>query len=340
MLNKDELIDYKNQLTDYILKTYFNEEENFVNFCNIKSVLSTLIEISSVSNRYCQNLDNKLKKILIKHCIVLLFQLECCIRYAEIKLDTESVDLTQPTIYTPFLVSNEEIDVIDTLGKMTCNLSMGLWNDFENRNYSIISMINRFKASKEDKSFLKFLLEILLYLASLISRQDPDYINNILITAFFVKPNNRIDTLLEKLKKQPKVEIPEPILSKPKVEQPLDIVEPIDEALEEARPVEELKMTVIGQPPVLDIAEPENEAIENEYMDADEIKAIQDGVKEHGEEYEKFISDIDEGKEPDNIFENLETEAEQEEIIIRESHISEDGELEESNIKTTIIDEE
>lgn len=312
MTDKNELIDYKNQLIDYILKTYFSEEKVFVDFCNLKSVLTTLIEISSIANRYCQNLDDKLKKILIKQCIIFLFQLECIIRYGEIQFDIEAIDLTQPTIYSPFLVSHDEIDVIDTIGKMSCNLSMGLWNDFEDRNYSVVAMIGRIKNINEN-NFIQFLLEFELYLVSLIARQEPNYVNNVLSTAFFVKSNSRIETLLRKIK-PPKFEEINPA------------------------PLEPHKVTTIEQP--IEFTEQEMEEFG---------ERISEGVKERGEIYEQFLKDIDEGKEPQNIFADIEPkdkddkdieQNEDKEIVIKESHINENGELEQSNIKTTFLDEE
>lgn len=310
----DKLINYKNQLVEYIMKTFFANEKDFFAFLEEKSFLTVLLEISSLSHRYCQSNDEKLKRLLIKQLIILLFDLEIISRYSNylqnLGITYNDVDASQPTIYTPYTINDEEINIIDTIGKMSCNLAMGLWNNFTDKNYSITRIIQYFQQLKEEKNFGLFIIEIELYLISLVSKQDIDYINDILPNAFFIKDkHSKIKSILNNISKNKKNPVP-------------DLQREIKN---------QNKITIVEQP--MEYNERNIENKEHEEFNKEEFKQIQDRVKEGEEVYE--IEPLDENKESDNI-----QEQENKEITLKESHINENGELEASKIKTTVVSTE
>lgn len=279
MIENKKITDYKNQLVSYISTTFFSDEKVFKDFLDSKCVLTALTEISSIAHRYSQTDDSKLKRLLLKQCVILLFQLELLIQYSEAKIDAE-INLEEPTIYSPYKVSDLEINLADTIGKMCCNLSFGIWNDFEEKKYSLMALTPRVKQI-QDADFWNFILKLQTYIVALLLKQSNSLINDILDNAFRIRIKNEkalnIIRNLKKNKPTPKVEIveqpaiPERYIADAYVEQSLNADE-IDDALTE----------IIPAP--------------------------------HQERYTEI-----------------------QEIVLKESHINDNGELEESNIKTTII---
>lgn len=281
---KDKLLNFKNQLVNYITKTFFRNEQLYFSFLETKSVLTVLTEISSLSHRFAISNDEKLKKLLTKQCIILVFQLNVILEYSEILkklgIGYDKINLDEPTMYAPIKITDTDINIADTLGKMCCNLSMGLWNDFSDKNYSTSTVVQRISNIQEE-SFGLFLIELELYLLAFISTQSNDLINSALERAFvIINKAKRIASILDSRKEKTTTTKPIQTTEKPKVtiiEQPVVVNSKTEE------PVEKPKPTRI-------------------------TKKKEDAPKK-----------------------------EETEITLKESHINQDGELEESNIKTTII---
>lgn len=318
MIEKERLIDYQNKLREYITNTFFSDEKIFKNFLESKSVLTVLTEISSLSHRYSQSGDEKLKRLLVKQCIILLFQLEVIIKYSglltNLGIDYPEINLESPTIYSPFRVSDTEINLADTIGKMCCNLSMGIWNDFNEKDYSTIALIARIRQITE-KSFGLFLLELGLYIDALLIKQPLKLINDILPNAFYIKnKNDKVLNFIKNIKRPDK----------------------------KAPPKEHPKITIIEQPSY-EVKQTEdkpkiNEEKEGEFVEEDK----QEEIPVEAEPVDEIFNRIDEQVEqPSQEFNELVRDKINEvvgkEIILKESYIGKDGELEESKIKTTII---
>ena len=316
-MEKEKLISYKDQLIEYIMKTFFADEKQFFTYLESKSFLTVLLEISSLSHRYLQSKDDKLKKLLVKQLIIMLFQIEIIVRYSDmlklLGIDYNQINLEEPTIYTPYKVSDDEIKVIDTIGKMCCNFSLGIWNNFTDNNYSPIHIIQQFQQLKDEKSFGLFVLELELYVVSLIVAQDINYINDILPNAFIIRnKQEKINNAISKL-------------------------------LKNKTATQKSKVTVVEQP----IIEFEGEKFTEQEIQ-EMAKELHEGVKENGEVYKQFLNKLEnENKKESNeelIAEIVEEpdknevdKQDEEEITLKESHINENGELEESKIKTIVI---
>lgn len=318
---QERFIDYKNQLTSYITQTFFKDQKTFAEFIDSKSVLTVLTEISSLSHRYSQKGDEKLKRLLVKQCIILLYQIELVIQYAELTVDYSSIDLSKPSAYSPFKASDIEVNLADTIGKMCCNLSIIIWNDFKEKNYSTTALIQRFKQIKEN-SFSRFLLELQLYIIGLLLKQTNRLINDVLPSAFYIRnKNDKVLNLLNSLKKNKEKRNAEPV--KNETPEPIDVIDnpveeqtPQDEVIE---PAETPKVTIIEQPEIIQ-EEPEEQTYETLQTEEApenliEIKNAED-AQENLPPVEELVSNT---------------------IVLKESHVTKDGALEETKIKTTII---
>lgn len=313
-MQQSELIKYKEQIYFYIINTFFKDNIIFQRYVDSKSTLVVLLEISSLAHRYCNTNDNKLKKLLLRQCIVLLFHLETIIRYAEFTNadDLTKVDVSQPTAYSPYNAYSEEIDLIDTLGKFCCNMSMVIWNNFTNKNYSLMTMIEQFKQINNDDDFKKFFLELSLYITSFISSQDEALINEVMKTAFFIKENNlklnkKISKTIEKV-----------------IGENAEIVNKIRE--------HERRQTV-GKEQILERITSKRVASQRLEEKSVNISILPEPVVEEQPIIEEPSIVVEE--QPDLVYEVV---CDDNSITLKESFVNENGEIEESEIKTTIID--
>lgn len=300
-MQQSELIKYKEQIYFYIINTFFKDNTTFQRYVDSKSFLVVLLEISSLAHRYCNTDDAKLKKLLLRQCVVLLFHLETIIRYAEFTNadDLAKVDISQPTDYSPFNAYSEERDLIDTLGKFCCNMSMVVWNNFTNKNYSLMMMIEQFKQITDDENFKKFFLELSLYTTSFISSQDEALLNEVMKTAFFIKENNL------KLNKK---------ISKTIEKVMGDNAELIKQIREQER------KQAVGKEEILARIISERNSNEEKAVN---ISILPEPVAEEPAEQPAVVDAV---------------VVEEHSITLKESFVNENGEIEESEIKTTIID--
>ena len=212
----ENLLSIKNNILEKTFNEYLSSEESKKDFFENKNLLTAILEISSIANRYIKNENEKtkLRKLLYKNIIISIVMIEMIMTYSKMfknsglpfiendelnYYDNEiftKLELDKPTILSPFLIEDDnESNLVNTIGVLSCNLAIGIWSDFKNNDYRLISLIKRFSTIKEgDEKFCIFILKYELYLLSVIKNITEDELKEILPTVFFVKKkiNNEI----------------------------------------------------------------------------------------------------------------------------------------------------
>lgn len=212
----EKLLSVKNNILEKTFNEYLVSDESKKDFFENKDLLTAILEISSISNRYIKNENekNKLKKLLYKNIIISIIMIEMIMTYSKMFKNSglpfveknelnyyndeifSKLEIDKPTILSPFLIDDSnEINLINTIGILSCNLAIGIWSDFKNNDYKLINLIDRFSTVKEsDERFCIFILKYELYLLSTIKNITEDELKEILPTVFFVKKkiNNEI----------------------------------------------------------------------------------------------------------------------------------------------------
>ena len=212
----EKLLSIKNNILEKTFNEYLSSEESKKDFFENKNLLTAILEISSIANRYIKNENekNKLRKLLYKNIIISIVMIEMIMTYSKMFKNSglpfiennelnyysdeifTKLELDKPTILSPFLIEDtNESNLVNTIGVLSCNLAIGIWSDFKNNDYRLISLIERFSTIKEgDEKFCIFILKYELYLLSVIKDITEDELKEILPTVFFVKKkiNNEI----------------------------------------------------------------------------------------------------------------------------------------------------
>lgn len=212
----EKLLSIKNDILEKTFNEYLSSEESKKDFFENKNLLTAILEISSIANRYIKNENekNKLRKLLYKNIIISIVMIEMIMTYSKMFKNSglpfiennelnyygdeifTKLELDKPTILSPFLIEDtNESNLVNTIGVLSCNLAIGIWSDFKNNDYRLISLIERFSTIKEgDEKFCIFILKYELYLLSVIKNITEDELKEILPTVFFVKKkiNNEI----------------------------------------------------------------------------------------------------------------------------------------------------
>ena len=212
----EKLLSIKNDILEKTFNEYLSSEESKKDFFENKNLLTAILEISSIANRYIKNENekNKLRKLLYKNIIISIVMIEMIMTYSKMFKNSglpfiennelnyysdeifTKLELDKPTILSPFLIEDtNESNLVNTIGVLSCNLAIGIWSDFKNNDYRLISLIERFSTIKEgDEKFCIFILKYELYLLSVIKDITEDELKEILPTVFFVKKkiNNEI----------------------------------------------------------------------------------------------------------------------------------------------------
>ena len=205
----EKLLSIKNDILEKTFNEYLSSEESKKDFFENKNLLTAILEISSIANRYIKNENekNKLRKLLYKNIIISIVMIEMIMTYSKMFKNSglpfiennelnyysdeifTKLELDKPTILSPFLIEDtNESNLVNTIGVLSCNLAIGIWSDFKNNDYRLISLIERFSTIKEgDEKFCIFILKYELYLLSVIKDITEDELKEILPTVFFVK---------------------------------------------------------------------------------------------------------------------------------------------------------
>ena len=209
----EKLLSIKNNILEKTFNEYLSSEESKKDFFENKNLLTAILEISSIANRYIKNENekNKLRKLLYKNIIISIVMIEMIMTYSKMFKNSglpfiennelnyysdeifTKLELDKPTILSPFLIEDtNESNLVNTIGVLSCNLAIGIWSDFKNNDYRLISLIERFSTIKEgDEKFCIFILKYELYLLSVIKDITEDELKEILPTVFFVKKKKK-----------------------------------------------------------------------------------------------------------------------------------------------------